>query len=238
MREEARRVGKQNDLPLLPVYRGEQIREAERPLIAEGRGDELMRRAAYGLADCVAKILQQRRRVYGSPVTALVGSGNNGADALYALSFLRRRGAAAHAVLVRGRAHQEGLRAFQRAGGQVVEAVPADTEVLIDAVVGTGFRGDYQRPQVPGLQTAVETAAVVACDLPSGIDADTGRAGAGVIPAEHTVTFGGLKQGLLAGAGGHLSGRVHTADIGLGPHLPKTVAWAVAETGGEPVQPP
>ena len=219
---------RQDALPLLPVYRGEQIREAERPLIEDGRGAELMRRAAYGLAECVANTLRQRGRVYGSAVTALVGSGNNGADALYALSFLRRRGAAAYAVLVRGRAHQAGLAAFQRAGGHVVDTIPEATEVLIDAVVGTGFSGDYQRPQTAGLDTALDTAAVVACDLPSGVDADTGRAGEGVIAAQHTVTFGGLKQGLLAGAGGHLSGRLHTVDIGLGPHLPRTPVTSAA----------
>lgn len=217
-----------DELRLLPVYRGEQIREAEAPLIEAGRGAELMRRAAYGLADCVAKILQRRGRAYGATVTAMVGSGNNGADALYALSFLRRRGAAVRAVLVRGRAHQASLAAFQRAGGRVVESVPEPTEVLIDAVVGTGFSGDYQRPQAPGLEAALSTATVVACDLPSGVDADTGQAGDGVISAEHTVTFGGIKQGLLAGAGSHLSGQLHTADIGLGPHLPKTLVRAVS----------
>ncbi|MGO1523630.1 MAG: NAD(P)H-hydrate dehydratase [Nesterenkonia sp.] len=217
-----------NELPLLPVYRGEQIREAERPLIAEGRGEELMRRASYGLADCVVKLLRQRGRVYGSTVTALVGSGNNGADALCALTSLRRRGAAVRAVLVRDRAHQAALAAFERAGGDVVQAVSETTDVLIDAVVGTGFSGEYQRPDAAGLAAALESAVVVACDLPSGVDADTGRAGAGVISAEHTVTFGGIKQGLLVGAGGHLSGRLHTVDIGLRPHLPRTPVRAAA----------
>ena len=78
--------------PLVPLYRGEQIRAAEQPLIADGRGEQLMRTAAVGLAACVVDVLTARGRVYGSTVTALVGSGNNGGDALYALSFLRRRG--------------------------------------------------------------------------------------------------------------------------------------------------
>lgn len=213
--------------PLVPLYRGEQIRAAEQPLIADGRGEQLMRTAAVGLAACVVDVLTARGRVYGSTVTALVGSGNNGGDALYALSFLRRRGVAASAVLVKGRAHQAGLADFQAAGGRVVETVPACTEVLVDAVVGTGFSGDYRLPDVPGLERALKTAATIACDLPSGVDSDTGAAGDGVIAADHTVSFGGLKQGLLVGAGGRLSGQLHLIDIGLGPYLPRTPVRAV-----------
>ena len=63
---------------LVPVHRAEQIRAAEQPLIDAGRGEELMRTAAAGLAACVREALQERGGVYGSRVTALVGSGNNG----------------------------------------------------------------------------------------------------------------------------------------------------------------
>lgn len=212
---------------LVPVHRAEQIRAAEQPLIDAGRGEELMRTAAAGLAACVREALQERGGVYGSRVTALVGSGNNGGDALYALSFLRRRGAAVTAVLLKDRAHQQGLAHFKAAGGQVVEAVPANTQVLVDAVLGTGFSGDYQPGQIEGLGAVRSTATVIACDLPSGVDADTGAAGDHVIAAEHTVTFGGLKPGLLVGAGGQLSGKLHLIDIGLGPHLPRTPVSAV-----------
>lgn len=217
---------------LSPVYRGEQIRAAEKPLLDAGKGEQLMRRAAHGLAHRVLQILEQTGGVYGARVTGLIGPGNNGGDGLWALAFLRRRGVDAHAVLLREKAHPAGLEAFRRAGGRTAEDIPAGTSVLIDAILGTGFKGAFTRPEVPGLQQAVSAAVVVACDLPSGVDADTGAAAADVIPADHTVTFGGLKQGLLAGAGGRLSGTVHTVDIGLGPQLPKTPVHAA-----EPAQP-
>lgn len=217
---------------VVPVYRAEQIRAAEQPLIEAGRGEELMRAAAAGLAACVLAALKERGGVYGSRVTALVGSGNNGGDALYALSFLRRRGAAVFAVLLKDRAHQAGLERFRSAGGQVVDAVPAGTQVLVDAVVGIGFSGDYQPGHIEGLDAARSTATIIACDLPSGVDADTGAAGDRVIAAERTVTFGGLKPGLLVGAGGHLSGKLHLIDIGLGPHLPRTPEAAVVSAEG------
>lgn len=213
---------------LVPVYTGEQIRAAEKPLLDAGHGPGLMRRAAYGLAQHCAGLL--KGWVYGAGITGLIGSGNNGGDGLWALAFLARRGAAARAVLVRDTAHQAALEEFLTAGGQLVEAVPADTEVLIDAVLGTGFRGEFSTPEVPGLAELLKTRddaaqppVLVACDLPSGVNADTGAAGPGVLPADCTVTFGGLKQGLLAGRGGLLSGQLETVDIGLGEHLPKTV---------------
>lgn len=212
-----------------PVYRGEQVRDAERPLLEAGQGDALMRTAAHGLATHVLEVLKQSGRVYGSRVTALVGSGNNGGDALFALAFLRRRGVAAYAVLTRGRAHTEALAQFRSDGGRVVEAVPEGTHLLVDAMVGTGFSGTFRRPEVPGLESALQTAAVIACDLPSGVEADTGRAADATLTAHHTVTFGCLKQGLLVGAGGQLSGRLHVVDIGINAHLPQTPVWAVAE---------
>ncbi|GFZ77656.1 NAD(P)H-hydrate dehydratase [Nesterenkonia alkaliphila] len=232
-------------LEQIPVYTGEQIRAAEKPLLDSGQGRLLMRRAAYGLAKTIADLLGQKRPqgAYGACVTGLIGPGNNGGDGLYALAFLARRGAEACAVLIRDRAHPEALEAFRAAGGRVLRAVPEQTQVLIDAILGTGYRSEFTRPEVPGLTQALRAVddagswspTVVACDLPSGVNADTGAAGHGVIPANHTVTFGGVKQGLIAGRGGLLSGRVHTVDIGIGAHLSKTPTWLLAPSTAAPV---
>lgn len=223
-------------LQLCPVYTGEQIRAAEMPLLDAGHGPALMQRAAHGLAQQVTKVLVRspRGRVYGAQVSGLIGSGNNGGDGLYALAYLARRGASARAVLVRENAHPEGLEEFLAAGGRLTESIPAGTEVLIDAILGTGFHGEFSTPEIPGLPELLKThddaatrtaPLIIACDLPSGVNADTGAAGPGVMRADHTVTFGGLKQGLLAGRGGSLSGQLHSVDIGLGHHLPKTLLW-------------
>lgn len=238
-------------LPLVPVYTGAQLRAGERLLLDAGQGSQLMRRASWGLAGVVLKLLggrvaqaedhrlsgsrglrrrgSARSTIYGARVTGLIGPGNNGGDGLWALSFLRRRGVDVRAVLTRERVHEEALAAFLRAGGRVVDEVPEDTEVVIDAILGTGFRGEFAAPQIP------DGALVIACDLPSGVDADTGQVRGSALPAAHTVTFGGLKMGLLAGDGGHLSGRLHTVDIGIGEHLPEPRAYAVSE--GAPVRP-
>ncbi|MEU3846947.1 NAD(P)H-hydrate dehydratase [Micrococcus terreus] len=201
---------------MLRAHTGTAVRAAERPLLEAGQGDALMRRAAWGLAQHVIGLLRERGQVSGATVAALVGPGNNGGDALWALSFLRRRGMRAVAVPVAERLHDAGHAALLAAGGQVVGQVPADAAVVIDGILGTGARGPFQRPaqaQVP------DGAAVVACDVPSGVDADTGTALGDVIPADVTVTFGAVKTGLLLGAGAQAAGQVELVEIGLDPHL-------------------
>ena len=112
-----------DDLTRIAVT-GSAVRTAEEPLLAAGRGPELMRAAAWALAGHAAALLRERGPVAGTTVAALVGPGNNGGDALFALAFLRRRGVAAVAVPVRRdddgapRWHAEGWAALQAAGGR------------------------------------------------------------------------------------------------------------------------
>ncbi|MCM3302047.1 bifunctional ADP-dependent NAD(P)H-hydrate dehydratase/NAD(P)H-hydrate epimerase, partial [Streptomyces pseudogriseolus] len=128
------------------AYSVETVRAAERELMARLPEGALMQRAAAGLAAACADVLG---RVYGSRVVLLVGSGDNGGDALYAGARLARRGAGVRAVLLApGRAHAGGLAALRRAGGSVVEAgagVPAGASVVrlveqadlvVDGIVG------------------------------------------------------------------------------------------------------
>ena len=107
---------------------------------------------------------------------AVVGSGDNGGDALWAVTFLRRRGAAAAAVLLNPeRTHQKALAAFRKAGGRVVQSVPAATDLVIDGVVGISGSGPL-RPAAAEVFAAVDAAGipVVAVDIPSGVDVQTG----------------------------------------------------------------
>ncbi|WP_417217176.1 bifunctional ADP-dependent NAD(P)H-hydrate dehydratase/NAD(P)H-hydrate epimerase [Arthrobacter sp.] len=214
---------------MLNAYTGTQIRAAEAGLLESGDGDALMRTAAHGLAHHVMALLRARYgAVYGARVAALIGTGNNGGDGLYALARLAGRGVACTAILLGDRAHPEALAAFRRTGGRVIDGgVPASgargksrrfraatealrgVDLVIDAVLGTGAQGRLSRPEVP------DDLPVVACDLPSGVDADTGAALGNVLPADLTVTFGALKTGLCVGAGRLLAGRVEIVDIGL-----------------------
>lgn len=185
-----------------------QVRAAEEPLLADGV--PLMDRAATGLAVRVARRLPF---VYGARVVLLVGSGNNGADALWAGAWLARRGAAVVAVPA-GEVVPEALAGFLRAGGRVGTAdALVGAEVVLDGLVGIGGQGPL-REAAAGLVAAVPPEAlVVAVDVPSGVSADTGEAHHGAVRADLTVTFGTLKPGLLL-ARDHV-GELELVEIGL-----------------------
>lgn len=200
-------------------YTADQIREAEAPLLASLPDGALMRRAANGLAVAIAgELVKRTGGVAGRQVCAVVGSGDNGGDALWAATLLRRRGAAAAAVLLnREKVHGKALAAFRRSGGRVVQSVPRPTDLVIDGVVGISGSGPL-RPNAAAVFAGVREAGipVVAVDVPSGLDVQTGAAAGPHVRAAVTVTFGGLKP---VHALAHC-GRVQLVDIGL--ELPRT----------------
>lgn len=195
------------------------IRAAEAPLLASLPDGALMRRAAFGLAtEIIGELASRTGGVSGRRVCAVVGSGDNGGDALWAATFVRRRGAAADAILLNPeRTHRKGLAAFRRAGGRIVETVSPTTDLVIDGVVGISGSGAL-RPAAAQVFAVVDEARipVVAVDIPSGIDVATGAVTGPAVRAALTVTFGGLKLvHALADCG-----RVKLIDIGL--DLPDT----------------
>jgi ADP-dependent NAD(P)H-hydrate dehydratase / NAD(P)H-hydrate epimerase len=197
-------------------YTADAIREAEAPLLASLPEGGLMRRAAFGLATAIAReLVLLTGGIAGRRICAVVGSGDNGGDALWAATFLRRRGAAAAAVLLKPeRTHKAALAAFTRAGGRVVQSVPTATDLVIDGVVGISGSGPL-RPNAAEVFANV-SAPVVAVDIPSGIDVQTGATDGPHVRAALTVTFGGLKPVHALGD----CGRVELVDIGL--DLPST----------------
>ncbi|QXG77268.1 NAD(P)H-hydrate dehydratase [Modestobacter sp. L9-4] len=204
------------------LYTAAQLRPAEQQLLAGLRPDTLMQRAATGLATVCLGLLG---RASGARVVLLVGSGDNGGDALLAGARLADRGAQVRAVLLSpDRAHAGGLAALRRAGGRVVAAEDAGldrADLVLDGIVGIGGTG----PLRPAAAELVDRATagpglLVAVDVPSGVAADTGEVPGAAFAAQHTVTFGALKPGLVVGAGRGLAGTVHLVDIGLGDVLP------------------
>ncbi|WP_030202829.1 NAD(P)H-hydrate epimerase [Streptomyces sp. NRRL S-87] len=199
------------------AYSVETVRAAERVLMDRLPEGTLMQRAAAGLAAACAGLLG---RVYGARVALLVGPGDNGGDALYAGARLARRGAGVTAVLMDPeRVHAGGLAALRAAGGRVAERVPARADLVVDGLLGIGGRGGL-RPAAAELagQAAAARAAgatVVAVDLPSGVDADTGEVAGAAVTADATVTFGAYKPGLLVDPGAGRAGAVRLVDIGL-----------------------
>jgi hydroxyethylthiazole kinase-like uncharacterized protein yjeF len=204
------------------AWRVSAVRAAEEALMATLPEGVLMQRAAAGLARrCMVALTDRYGRVYGRKVLLLVGAGNNGGDALYAGARLARRGADVVALpLNPDRIHDGGLAALRSAGGSVTSVVPAGVDLVVDGILGIGGRGGLRDDAVDVVNRATAgTATVVAVDLPSGVDADTGATPGAAVRADITVTFGVLKPGLLVGSGAAHSGLVDLVDIGLGRWL-------------------
>lgn len=192
----------------------------------------LMQRAAAGAANVAVRILRDRGGVYGSRALLLVGGGNNGGDALYAGVVLARRGVLVTAVPADpARVHTAGLDALRAAGGRILPAAAVladglpEADLVLDGLLGIGGRGGL-RGDAAALAEAAHRhgAPILAVDLPSGVDADTGEVAGIAVRADVTVTFGAHKPGLLIDPGAGHAGVLEFVDIGLGPHLPDTAA--------------
>ncbi|MGQ4454711.1 NAD(P)H-hydrate dehydratase [[Kitasatospora] papulosa] len=208
------------------AYSVETVRAAERALMERLPEGALMQRAAAGLAVACCDLLRRNGRVYGSRVLLLVGSGDNGGDTLYAGARLARRGAGVRALLTSpDKVHRQAMAALLAAGGQVVGGPPlgasGPVDLVVDGITGIGGRGGL-RPEAAELLRAVTAGhvPVLAVDLPSGVEADTGEVLGEAVRADATVTFGTYKPGLLVDpAAGH-AGALRLVDIGLAEELP------------------
>jgi len=200
---------------MLHAHTVEQVRAAEAELMARLPAGALMQRAAAGLAAAIVDFLGS---AYGRRVLLLVGSGDNGGDALWAGAMLARRGVHVEAWLLSERVHEEAKRALRAAGGRFVQEPATRPEVVVDGIVGIGGR--------PGLKDDASRAVkllhgvpVVAVDTPSGVDVDTGeldaRGGPSHVEAALTVTFGTHKACHLVDPAAQACGSVHLVDIGL-----------------------
>ncbi len=159
-----------------------------------------------------------RRRGAGHPAGR---RGDNGGDALWAGAVLAGRGAAVTALLLDpARAHAAGLAGLRRAGGRVVTdpaaAALERADLVLDGITGIGGRGGLRPAAADAVARAVAgPGLLVAVDVPSGVDADTGAVDGEAFPAQHTVTFGAVKLGLVVGEGRAHAGVVHLVDLGL-----------------------
>ena len=192
----------------------EQVRAAEGLLLDALPEGTLMRRAASGLAFAVLDFLGGG---YGRRVLLLVGSGDNGGDALYAGAALARRGAGVEALLLGGdTVHRRGLAALLAEGGRVVADVAGThpPDVVVDGIVGIGGQGGL-RPDAAAVVEHLRGVPVVAVDVPSGVDVDTGEVAGPHVEAAVTVTFGTHKIAHLVDPAARACGAVHLVDIGL-----------------------
>ncbi|MEV5837379.1 NAD(P)H-hydrate dehydratase [Nocardia sp. NPDC052112] len=231
----------------------DEVRAAEAELFTRVPEGTPMHRAAYGLATVVASELRARTGgIAGRSVLLLVGSGDNGGDVLWAGSMLRRRGVAVTAVLLNPeRAHAKGLAALRKAGGRIRTAsevsyaraassagsgdagsshgVPmldsGAPDLVIDGIVGISGHGPL-RPLAAEIVAALH-APIIAADLPSGVDPDTGAVTGPAVRAEVTVAFGAYKP--VHALAASYCGRIELVPIGL--RLPEPSLAALEPAG-------
>lgn len=234
------------------LYAADIVRRAERDLMQRVPEGSLMQTAARGLATRILRFARDiRGSVTGTRVVLLVGSGNNGGDALFAGAYLQQRGMQVRAVTVADSCHESGARALLLAGGSIVRVddrfdlvdlvdLVDRADVIVDGIVGIGSRGALREPAVTIVTEANRADALrVAVDTPSGIGVDDGAVDGVAFNADVTVTFGCYKPGLFMHPGRDHAGAVHLVDIGLQRDLPEPTtrvldALDVAELLAEP----
>jgi len=209
-----------------------QVRTAEESAFAAlgeepgGRpdGGRLMQRAAAGLAAVLRRELRQRRGgLYGARVLLLVGSGNNGGDALYAGARLARDGVAVTFCRTGEGAHPSGVAAARRAGAREVSSAGGQqliaegrADLVVDGILGIGGRPGLTGPAADLARACRDSdATVVAVDLPSGLDADRPALPDTAVRAAVTVTFGTRKPCHVSEPAASACGRIEVVDIGL-----------------------
>lgn len=188
-------------------------------------GIDLMERAGAGLAELVVESAPQGR------IVVVCGKGNNGGDGLVAARRLRERGREVDVLLL---AEREALRGDARANLERLpgeQPRPFEPEALrgagaiVDAILGTGFAGEPHEPArgaIEAINSLGGGAAVVACDVPSGVDASTGETAGVAVQAAATATFHAGKPGLWIAPGKKLAGEVRVIEIGIPDGAPVT----------------
>ena len=231
-------------VPAVPLQDAAGARAADVAAVDRGATwSDLMNRAAAALA---RGVVRHAGNAYGLRVAILVGHGNNGGDGWAAALHLRDMGATPWVVAVTGMAADlspeaaEFRRQWRESGGRTSDGLAeahdalADADVAIDALLGTGATGEPRGDIAEACKLlAAADVAIIACDIPTGVDADTGAAAALAVRANATVTFGSLKRGLLLTPGRDHAGHVTVA--GLGPHWHAESPWAaLTATGAAP----
>ncbi|MBY0269607.1 MAG: NAD(P)H-hydrate dehydratase [Burkholderiales bacterium] len=203
-----------------PILLTADLRRVEQAALDGSKPAALMERAGLAAAELARTLAADS----GKPVLILAGPGNNGGDALVVARHLKQWWFKVSVVCTGNPQQYSGdaaaaLQAWRKAGGELVKEIPAaqDWALVIDGLFGIGLKrgldGVYAAlvDQVNALDVPV-----LALDIPSGLDADTGEVMGSAVLADHTMTFIALKPGLLTLDGPDHCGTLHVADLGLG----------------------
>ena len=195
------------------------IRAAERQWLESHPDDALMERAGATAAELAGTLASES----GEPVLILAGPGNNGGDALVAARRLTEQG---FRVVVLSRADPARLppdaarawQAWRESGGSILADIPPAqrASLVIDGLFGVGLTRDVAGAEANWIMQVNEWACPkLALDVPSGLDSDSGRIRGCAVRADHTLTFLGLKPGLLTGDGPDYAGVLHIDSLGV-----------------------
>jgi hydroxyethylthiazole kinase-like uncharacterized protein yjeF len=195
------------------------------PRLSSGQVKDLDRLAAERFGVALEWLMEaagwQAARMCRGRTAVVCGFGDNAGDGLAAARHLQRWGRLASVSCIdRARLRSEAgreLDALTRSGVKVMDEPRLEgAEVVLDAIFGTGLTHAPEGRFADWIETInASSLRVVAVDLPSGLDADSGVAYAPTVHADATVTFSLPKAGLLVGDGPRLAGEVWVADIGL-----------------------
>ncbi len=223
------------------------IRSAQQKILAAAPFGALLARAAAGLAAQVIQLLNSDRGgVYGRRVVLLIGPGFNGADTLWAGVLLAQRGAHVEAVLLAA-PEPRALAAFHRVGSPIkvdnreaAQSALARAELIVDGILGIGGRPGLP-PRFSWIVDVLPPAVpIVAADVPSGVDPDSGELPGRHLRADLTVSFGAAAAALLLPPAALAAGRVAQVPLGfaaedLGPPQVRTMtAHQVASLWPQP----
>lgn len=211
-----------------------QMQEIEKEADANGLSyDQMMQNAGFGLADVIADLFADDDSL---AIVGLAGSGNNGGDALVALTALAEAGWKASAYLVK-RKKDALVKRFVESGGEVFAGEGAfeqltealgSAHVFLDGAFGTGIKLPLKKDVAETLaeindylDSLDEPPFVIAVDCPSGVNCDSGETAEETIRADLTVTMAAVKQGLLKLPAFEYVGGLKVVDIGFPPNLSK-----------------
>jgi hydroxyethylthiazole kinase-like uncharacterized protein yjeF len=199
----------------MPIYRTAEIREIE----AAAAALPLMERAGLAAAELAREIASDA----GKPVLIVCGPGNNGGDGFVVARHLRQWWFRVSVVFAGDAAKLSGdaaaaFSAWRESGGTVLNEIPSGQSwgLVVDALFGIGLQreiGGRHADLVSGMNAIL--APKLAIDIPSGLESDSGRVLGSAVRADHTITFIGLKPGLLTLDGPDHCGEVRVASLGL-----------------------
>ncbi len=204
------------------LYRADQVRELDRIAIEELGipGMTLMERAGSAAFNAIISHCPRAKRI-----AVVCGTGNNGGDGFVIARIADAAGFRVMVYLLGDPAKLNGdaLTAYERLEGSHVSLFQYDAhsfemfDVVVDAMLGTGLQGDVKgqwQEAIDNINLAkAQGTSVLAVDIPSGLHADTGRVLGAAVQADMTITFIGMKQGLLTASGPDYCGRIVFNDL-------------------------